>query len=271
MTRCVVEAGQAILARVGRVVDRRVVADEDQLDALQAEHPVGLGPAAVVAGGQPDARRRRRGGRRNRPGRARSSAARDAGTAATARARSWPGRWILRYRATSRPSRVDQDRRVVVVARPSPPSARRTPRLTKPSEKPSRAGPRRTAAWSSGPGISALEEGVELGLVVDPPAGEEGGERQLGERHQLGAPAPPRRAAGRPVAPPPQPGCRPGRPAPSGPAADPSRSRRHRSAPPPPRPPPSPAPPRPDGAPPGAARWRRPRGRRRRCARPGCG
>ncbi len=50
----VVERRQRVLARVGRVVDRRVVADEDQLDACERQAPVGLGPAAVVAGRHAD-------------------------------------------------------------------------------------------------------------------------------------------------------------------------------------------------------------------------
>ncbi len=39
----------------------------------------------------------------------------------------------------------------------------------------------------SGPGHLALEEGVDLPLILHPPAGEEGGERQLGKHHQLAA------------------------------------------------------------------------------------
>ena len=50
----VVEALQDVLARVGRVVDGRVVAAEDQLDALEPHHAVGLGPASVVADHHPD-------------------------------------------------------------------------------------------------------------------------------------------------------------------------------------------------------------------------
>ena len=37
-----------------RVVGRRVVAEEHELDALQAHHPIGLGPAPVVADAHPD-------------------------------------------------------------------------------------------------------------------------------------------------------------------------------------------------------------------------
>ncbi len=50
----VVEALQRVLAGVGGVVDRCVVADEDQLDALEAHLSVGLGPAPIVAGGHTD-------------------------------------------------------------------------------------------------------------------------------------------------------------------------------------------------------------------------
>ena len=42
------EALQPILVRVGGVVDGRVVADESQLAALQAETAIGLGPPSVV-------------------------------------------------------------------------------------------------------------------------------------------------------------------------------------------------------------------------------
>ena len=49
----VVEALQDVLARIGHVVDRRVVAAEDHLDTLQAHHPVALRPAAVVADHHP--------------------------------------------------------------------------------------------------------------------------------------------------------------------------------------------------------------------------
>ena len=50
----VVEALQRILARVGCVVQRRVVAAQDQLDALQPHLAVRLGPAPVVADHHPD-------------------------------------------------------------------------------------------------------------------------------------------------------------------------------------------------------------------------
>ena len=43
------EALQRVLAGIGRVVDRRVVSDHHQLDALQPHHAVRLGPPAVVA------------------------------------------------------------------------------------------------------------------------------------------------------------------------------------------------------------------------------
>ena len=45
----VVESRQSVLGGVGCVVERGVVADQDQLGALQAEHPVGLGPPPIVA------------------------------------------------------------------------------------------------------------------------------------------------------------------------------------------------------------------------------
>ncbi len=45
----VVECLKGVLLRIGGVVERGVVADQDQLGALQAHHPIGLGPAAVVA------------------------------------------------------------------------------------------------------------------------------------------------------------------------------------------------------------------------------
>src|SRR5205814_4980665 len=45
----VVEAGEMVLLRRGRVVDRRVVAEQDELDTLQSHHAIRLGPPAVVA------------------------------------------------------------------------------------------------------------------------------------------------------------------------------------------------------------------------------
>ena len=45
----VVELAQAVVIGCGRMVHRRVVAAENHVDRLQAEHPVGLGPAPVVA------------------------------------------------------------------------------------------------------------------------------------------------------------------------------------------------------------------------------
>ena len=57
-----------------------------------------------------------------------------------------------------------------------------------------------------GPGHLGLEEGVDVGLVVEPPAGEERGQGQLGEGHQLGAVGRRLRAAGRSAARPPRPG-----------------------------------------------------------------
>ena len=50
----VVEVAEPVVLGRRRVVDRRVVPDADQLDALEAEHPVRLGPAAVVADQHPD-------------------------------------------------------------------------------------------------------------------------------------------------------------------------------------------------------------------------
>ena len=47
--QCVVEARETILRRVGHVLQRRVVATEDQFDALQTHLAVSLGPAPVVA------------------------------------------------------------------------------------------------------------------------------------------------------------------------------------------------------------------------------
>src|SRR3990172_6303156 len=49
----VTKRGEDVLARIGRVVKRGIVADEDHLDSLEAENAVGLGPAAVVADRHP--------------------------------------------------------------------------------------------------------------------------------------------------------------------------------------------------------------------------
>ena len=38
-----------------------------------------------------------------------------------------------------------------------------------------------------GPGHLALEEGVDLPLILHPPAREEGGERELGKDHEIAA------------------------------------------------------------------------------------
>ena len=43
------EVAQPVVLGCRRVVDRRVVADQHELGALQPEHPVGLGPTTVVA------------------------------------------------------------------------------------------------------------------------------------------------------------------------------------------------------------------------------
>ena len=45
----VMEARETVLRGIGRVVNRRVVTDAHELDALQSQHAIRLGPAPIVA------------------------------------------------------------------------------------------------------------------------------------------------------------------------------------------------------------------------------
>ena len=98
---------------------------------------------------------------------------------------AWPGRWTLRYLPAMRPALVDQDRGV---ESPLPVAladdfgvAEIEAHLQLPPELEQRCGRRVRHLL--------LVEGVELRLVLHPPAGEEGGQRKLGEHHEPGAPS----------------------------------------------------------------------------------
>ena len=81
----VVEPLEDVLARIRHVVDRRVVAAQDHLDALQPHHPIASPASAGRCRSSSPSGRRTPARRRTRRARARSSSARRAGTGDPAR------------------------------------------------------------------------------------------------------------------------------------------------------------------------------------------
>ena len=170
---------------IGRVVDRRVVAAQDQLDALQPHHPVRLGPAPVVADHHARRCRRTPATRRSRRGRARSSSARGAGTAArlvllVAGEVHLAVAWRRPRRRARRGSACCSGGAAVGVG------GQLGVAEAEPDAEARRLVEQRLACRRRG--ISRLEEGVELVWSVEEPAGEERRERELGEHDEL-APA----------------------------------------------------------------------------------
>ena len=193
------EAGEPVLPRVGRVVDRRVVAD-----AAPARRP------AARARGRSRASAGRCRSRRRRARRSASCTAKPSGPGSKyRRSRCWngrhgscsscPGRCTLRYFVTTVPSRSTSDRGVVAVA-----VGRELGVAEMEADAEPRA-PRRTAAASRVRHLG-LEEREQL-VVVDDPAREERRERELREHHQLGALRGRGRAASRAAARRPRRGC----------------------------------------------------------------
>jgi hypothetical protein len=181
----VVEALQDVLARIWGVVDRRVVAAEDQLDALQTHHSIGLGPAAVVADHHPDEPAERRPHAESVRPRLEEVAL---GVLERAvRLVILVARQVhLAVPGDDGTVALDEDLRVVPVA----PAVDRV-RL-------GQLGVPQAEADAEPPGIveqrlrlrprhRPLVVVVELGDVVDEPAGEERRQRQLGEHDELAA------------------------------------------------------------------------------------
>ena len=165
------------MSAMAGVVVRRVVAEHDHLDALQAHDAVGLGPAAVVADAHAHRRRRSRARRGSRGRPARNSASPDAGTARPGCGSAWPGRCILRYLPTMLPSRSTRIDGVEAALAAALDGQLGIAEIEADAELLGLVEQRlRLAARHL-----ALVIGVELGLVLDQPVREEGGERELGE------------------------------------------------------------------------------------------
>src|SRR5207249_3426411 len=175
----VVEAREVILLGRRRVVDRRVVAQQHQLDALQPHHPVGLGPAAVVADAHADD-----GAAVPRDGPAEIAHLEVALLEVLERAPRLvlgvAGQVDLAVLEDAAAARVDEERRVVAMA---------IGRLLRVAEAEAEAEPPRLVEerLRFRPGHLGLEEGVDLGLILHPPARKERRQRELGEHDQLRA------------------------------------------------------------------------------------
>ena len=161
---------------------RRVVAEQDQLDALQAHDAIGLGPAAVVADQHADDRIERPPDRKAEV--ADLEVALLEVLEGDALAVVGVARQVhLAVLADDLAVRPDQDRGVVAVRRAGLARELGVAEVEADAEVSGEIEQRR------GRGVRhlALEPGVDLREVVVPVAREEGGERQLREDHQPGA------------------------------------------------------------------------------------
>ena len=176
-------AEEVVLGR-GRVVHRRVVAEQDHLHALEPHHAVGLGPAPVIADAHAEQPAE---GAPDRPAEVAhvEVALLEVLEGAPRLVLRVAGQMDLPVLADEAARLVDQDRGVEA---PGPAAVRdelgvaqaeadaEAPRLV---EERSRLRPRHLP----------LEERVDLRLVLHPPAGKEGREGQLREDDEVGAAA----------------------------------------------------------------------------------
>src|SRR3972149_5171777 len=176
----VVKRGEDVLARIGSVVDRGVVADEDHLDSLEPENAIGLGPTAVVADRHPhDPAESTPHGKAVGAG---------LEVAPFEVLEPSPGLVLLVSRKVDlailpddSAVALDEDLGVVVMSVRGELGVAKTKTHTElfrlVEERPRRR-----------PRHLALEEGVDLTRVLHVPAGEERRERELGEHDEIRAP-----------------------------------------------------------------------------------
>ena len=172
---------------------RRVVAEQHHLDALQAHHAIGLGPAPVVADAHADIGRRTRARPESRDCRLEVALLEMLERLAPARARRGPAdgpcgtcRRCVRLLST----RIEVLKRRCVA-----PFSIRQARRSRGRSRCRAASPFRTAAASPAPGISRSKKRVDLVLVAHPPARKERRQRELGKHDEVAARAWPRASA----------------------------------------------------------------------------
>ncbi len=175
----IVETGERVLRRVRGVMERRVVTDEDDLDSLETEDAIGLRPPPVVAD------RHSHDAAESAPGSKPLGARLEVTPLEVLEP---PPGLVLRVSGNvdlavfphDRAVALDEDLGVVVMP------VRRELGV---AERKADAQPLRLVEERPRRGIRhlRLEEGVDFGLRLEKPAGEEGGERELGIDHELGA------------------------------------------------------------------------------------
>jgi hypothetical protein len=179
----VVEVRERVVLRRGRVVERRVVAEKDHLHALQAHHAVGLRPPAVVADAHAEHA-------------AEGAPHAEAQVAdlevsllevlerAIGLVLGVAGQVDLAVFPDQAPAGVDEDRGVVPMSDAALDDELRVAEIEAETE------PRCLLEQRArlGPGHLALEERVDLRLILHPPARKERGEGELREDHQVATP-----------------------------------------------------------------------------------
>ena len=178
----VVEVREVVVDRLPGDVRRRVVAEEHELGPLKPEHPIGLRPAPIVADAHPD-------DAVERPPRRKAEVADlEIALLQMLKGKLRPVVGMTRQVHLAvlpdlPPLPVDQNRRVVAAG----PALLLRKLAVAEVEADSEPG----GLVEQGPGLGsrhlALEETVDLGLILHPPAGKEARERDLGEDHELAA------------------------------------------------------------------------------------
>src|SRR5438128_6577314 len=178
----VVEIRQEVVLGRRRIVHRRVVAEEDHLHALETHDPVRLGPAAVIA----DAHA-------HEPAEGAPHAPAEVPHVEVALLQvlegppalvlGMAGEVGLPALAHDAPRRVNQDRGIEA---PRDPAVDHELRVAE-AHAQAQAFRLLEEGKSLRPRHLALEEGVDLRLILHPPAWEEGGEGELGKHHEVAA------------------------------------------------------------------------------------